>query len=198
MESHSQQSRTRLNTRFANIKYIFLDRDGVINRKPPEGEYISDWSRFHLLPGVERSIATLNASGRKVIVVSNQRGVALGLYSEADVRELHEKLQRHLATYSAHVDAFYFCPHDRGQCDCRKPGTGLFRRAFADFPNATPANSIMIGDSISDIESAQRLSFPSIFIPGDSAVRKDGADEAASMADATAKSLAEAVSNYLS
>lgn len=182
---------------FASVRYVFLDRDGVINRKPPEGEYVGRWSDFHPLPGAEQAIAALNASGRIVIVITNQRGVALGLYSEDDVRGLHEELQRHLSAYEAHVDAFYYCPHDKGQCECRKPATGLFEQAFRDFPEASPANSIVIGDSISDIQAARRLSIPSIFIPGDRQRRKQGAEEAGRLADATAESLADAVEHFL-
>lgn len=183
---------------FAGIKHVFLDRDGVINRKPPEGEYISQWKEFVLLPGVEQAIAALNASGRIVIVVTNQRGVALGLYAEEDMHSLHRELQSHLSGYSAHVDAFYYCPHDAGQCGCRKPGTGLFEQAFCDFPEASPANSLVIGDSISDIQAARNLSMQSIFIRGESQNQKPGAEEAALLASATADSLADAVQRCLS
>ena len=182
---------------FSGVRYVFLDRDGVINRKPPEGEYVWKWNDFHPLPGAEGAIAALNASGRVVIVVSNQRGVSLGLYTEDDLRALHGELRRHLSSYSARIDAFYYCPHDDGQCGCRKPGTGLFEQAFQDFPGASPANSILIGDSISDIEAARRLSMPSIFISGDPSSRKPGAERAGSLADATAESLSEAVARFL-
>lgn len=182
---------------FAGIEYVFLDRDGVINRKPPEGEYVGCWRDFHPLPGAEQAIAALNSSGRAVIVITNQRGVALGLYTEDDVRSLHGELQRHLSGFSAHIDAFYHCPHDKNECHCRKPGTGLFRQAFRDFPEASPTNSLVIGDSISDIEAAHRLAMPSIFIKGDPRRQKDGADQAASLADATAESLADAVARWL-
>lgn len=182
---------------FRHIRYVFLDRDGVINRKPAEGHYIGTWSDFHPLPGAEEAIAALNASGRAVIVVSNQRGVALGFYSENDVQALHRELQQHLANYSAHVDAFYYCPHDKDQCNCRKPGTGLFEQAFREFPGASATNSLMIGDSISDIEAARSLAMPSIFIHGDPRYQKSGADLAASLADRTAESLADAVKRYL-
>src|SRR5207248_7114562 len=93
-------------TDFRGITCVFLDRDGVINRKAPEGEYISEWSDFEILPGVEASIAALNRSAYRVIVVSNQRGIALGLYSAKDVDLLHLRLQRHLATHGGHIDAF--------------------------------------------------------------------------------------------
>lgn len=182
---------------FRGVQFVFLDRDGVINRKPPEGSYISKWSEFHLLPGAEDAIAKLNASGRTVIVITNQRGVALGLYSEDDVKALHCELQKHLAAKSARIDAFFYCPHDRGKCDCRKPGTALFKRAFATFPGAAPPNSIMIGDSLGDIEAAQRLSMPSIFVTGDLRYRKPGAEHASELASVTVESLAEAVAHFL-
>lgn len=182
---------------FTGIEYVFLDRDGVINRKPPEGKYVGRWSDFHPLAGAEQAIAALNRSGRTVIVITNQRGVALGLYTEDDVRSLHDKLQRHLAGYSARIDAFYHCPHDKNECDCRKPSTGLFQQAFRDFPAASPANSLVIGDSISDIEAARRLAMPSIFIKGDPRRQKEGADEAASLASAVSASLADAVARLL-
>jgi D-glycero-D-manno-heptose 1,7-bisphosphate phosphatase len=107
---------------FQSIRYVFLDRDGVINRKSPEGAYIGQWTDFHFLPGAESAIATLNRSSRRVIVVSNQRGIALGYYTAADVQNIHTRLQEHLGAHGATIDAFYYCPHDKEQCDCRKPG----------------------------------------------------------------------------
>jgi D-glycero-D-manno-heptose 1,7-bisphosphate phosphatase len=179
--------------RFEGIANVFLDRDGVINRKAPEGEYIAHWSEVEILPGVEEAIAALNRAGRRVMVVSNQRGIALGLYTAADVDAIHIKLQEHLAGFGAHIDAFYFCPHDEGECDCRKPGTGMFLRAFRDFPDAKANNSVMMGDSISDIEAARALGMRSIFIRGDQSTRKPGTERAVSLADAVAGSLLEAI-----
>jgi len=103
---------------FPKIKYVFLDRDGVTNRKLPEGQFVRYWRDFEFLRGAECAIATLNRSGRHIIVVTNQRGVALGLHTRADVDTLHLKMQDHLAEYDAHIDAFYYCPHDQNQCDC--------------------------------------------------------------------------------
>jgi D-glycero-D-manno-heptose 1,7-bisphosphate phosphatase len=182
---------------FPGIEYVFLDRDGVINRKLAEGEYVGHWDHFHLLPGVEEAIAALNLSGRKVIVITNQRGIALGYYSSADVSVLHEQLQNYLASRGAHIDAFYFCPHDKNECDCRKPKTGLFEQAFRDFPGASAMNSIVIGDSLSDIEAAHNLSAPSIFIQGDPEFQKPGAEKAGSSANAVADSLLQAVNRFL-
>lgn len=177
---------------FTGIHCVFLDRDGVINRKPPENHYISRWNEFHILPGVEAAIAGLNRSCRSVIVVSNQRGIALGKYSAADVEALHSRLQQHLEAYGARVDAFYFCPHDKDQCDCRKPRPGLFLQAFRDFPGASAANSLLIGDSLSDIEAARNLGMRSVFVEGDPETRKPGGDEASALADASVESLAAA------
>jgi D-glycero-D-manno-heptose 1,7-bisphosphate phosphatase len=186
-----------LTTALHTVRCVFLDRDGVINRKAPEGAYIGRWSDFHILPGVEEAIASLNRAGYLVIVVSNQRGVALGRYTSADVDALHLRLQQHLGAHAARVDAFYFCPHDKRACDCRKPKIGLFQQAFRDFPQATRANSLVIGDSLSDIEAARNLGVPSIFIEGDPATQKAGAHTAAQVADRVAHSLSEAVALLL-
>ena len=183
---------------FPGIKYVFLDRDGVTNRKPPEGQFVRCWRDFEFLPGAESAIAALNRSGRHIIVISNQRGIALGLYTRADVDTLHMKLQEHLAGHDAHIAAFYYCPHDRNQCDCRKPKTGLFEQVFRDFPEASAQNSIVIGDSITDIQAARTLGLFAIFIQGDPKTQKPGAEKAAALADAVANSLIEAVEKYLS
>ena len=180
-----------------HIQYVFLDRDGVINRKLPEGEYVTSWERFQILPGAEEAIARLNECGYTVIVLTNQRGIALGYYTEADVNALHESLQNHLKRYTAHIDAFYYCPHDKDQCNCRKPQVGLFEQAARAFPGVSASNSVVIGDSLSDIEAAQKFGARSVFIEGDPKFQKPGSDKARSLANASAKSLIEAVS-YLS
>jgi D-glycero-D-manno-heptose 1,7-bisphosphate phosphatase len=128
-------------TSFSDAQYVFLDRDGGINRKLAESEYVGRWDKFEILPGIETAIAALNRSTRKVIVVTNQRGIALGHYTAADVDSLHRQLQRHLAEHDARIDALYFCPHDKNECNCRKPKTGLFEDAFMDFPGASAATA---------------------------------------------------------
>ena len=137
----------------SDISHVFLDRDGVLNRKPAQGGFVTHWEEFELLPGVDDAIATLNRSGRKVIVVTNQRGIALGLYSLPDLERMHNQLQALLGQRGAQLDAIYVCPHESGQCNCRKPLTGLFEQAFLDFPDARPQSSVMVGDSLRDIEA---------------------------------------------
>lgn len=179
------------------LKTVFLDRDGVINRKMPEGQYVSGWERFHLLSGVPEAIAALNRKGLRVFVITNQRGIALGLYSSADVEAIHVKLQHVLAESGAHVDGFYFCPHDKLQCNCRKPRPGLFEQAKADFPEITPEGSVVIGDSLSDIEFGHNLGLRTIFIEGDAEHRKPGALQAMELANEHSPSLPAAVDQLL-
>jgi D-glycero-D-manno-heptose 1,7-bisphosphate phosphatase len=180
--------------RRASIQHVFLDRDGVINRKLPEGKYVTRWEELELLPGVAGAIAALNRSGRKVIVVSNQRGVALGLMTAAEIEAIHDRLRAELALEAASLDAIYYCPHDRDECDCRKPRTGMIEAAFRDFSGAVPGNSILIGDSVSDMECGRAAGMATILI-GNAALQdgKQGAEVARSIADATVESLAEAV-----
>ena len=163
----------------------------------PEGRYVTAWAEFRLLAGVPEAIARLNRAGLRVIVVSNQRGIALSLYSAADVEAIHRELQKLLQASGAHVDAFYFCPHDKEQCDCRKPLPGMFEQAQREFPDVTAAQSVMIGDSLSDIEFGKRLGMRTVFIEGDSGQQKAGAEKAARLADVRTASLGEAVDGLL-
>jgi D-glycero-D-manno-heptose 1,7-bisphosphate phosphatase len=182
--------------KFANISYVFLDRDGVLNRSLV-GSYVISWEQFEVLPGVEPAIAQLNRSGRKVIVVTNQRGIALGLHSEADLRALHDRLREHLATHGAYLDAIYYCPHDNGECHCRKPQTGMFEQAFQDFPGASASNSVMVGDSLVDVEAASLLGMRSVFISSPADQLRSDAAHASKLATAVATSLLDSVRRYL-
>ena len=179
------------------LQYVFLDRDGVLNRKLPEGRFIRTWDDFELLPGVPEAIARLNRAALKTIVLTNQRGIALGHCTDEDVNNLHDRLRQTLESQSAHIDAIFYCPHDEGKCECRKPKPGLFLKAFQEFPEATPENSVMIGDSLSDIEGAQAIGISTIFVRGDKSTGKPGAEQAELMADAAANSLPDAVSILL-
>lgn len=180
-----------------DMKTVFLDRDGVINDKMPEGRYVTSWAEFHLLPGVAEAIAKLNQAGLRVVVVSNQRGISLGLYTAADVLSIHSALQNLLSSHGAHVDGFYFCPHGRGECNCRKPLPGLFEQAVAEFPEIAAATSVMIGDSKSDVEFGRRLGMTVVFIDGDPKRQKPGNKAAGDLADLRFPSLAEAVKALL-
>ena len=172
---------------------MFLDRDGVLNEKLPEGQYVRTPAELRTLSGAGAAVARLNRAGLRVLVVSNQRGIALGLYSAADVERVHAYLGQQLSADGAHIDAFYFCPHDRLECGCRKPLPGMFEQARTDFPDITAASSVMIGDSLSDIEFGKRLGMATVFIAGGRESRNAGAEDAAALADLRFPSLAEAV-----
>jgi D-glycero-D-manno-heptose 1,7-bisphosphate phosphatase len=169
----------------------------VLNRKLAEGRYVTARAEFHLLPGVPEAIARLNRAGLRVIVVSNQRGIALGRYTAAAVEAIHDAFQRELAAHDAHVDAFFFCPHDKNQCTCRKPLPGLFYQARARFPEIAERSSVMIGDSWSDIEFGRRLGLLTVFIESDRRLQKPGIEAAPQIANLCAASLAEAVEALL-
>jgi D-glycero-D-manno-heptose 1,7-bisphosphate phosphatase len=179
------------------VRYVFLDRDGVLNRKMPEGAYVRDWAQFHWLPGALDAVGRMNRAGLTVILVSNQRGIALGLYTTEELELIHANMQSQLARHGARLDAIYYCPHDQGECHCRKPETGLFEQAWQRFPQANAKNSLVIGDSLSDIEAGHRLGMKTIFIDGEADRQKPGATVAAELADDVAGSLLEAVETHL-
>jgi D-glycero-D-manno-heptose 1,7-bisphosphate phosphatase len=138
------------------IRAAFLDRDGVINRKAPEGEYVTRWEDFHFLPGVAEAIAQLNQAEFSVIVVTNQRCVAKGLITQADLEKMHKRMSDHLASAGAQIDAIYYCPHETEMlCNCRKPEPGMLLET-ARSRDLDLASSWMIGDSEIDIQAGKK------------------------------------------
>jgi len=138
---------------------LFLDRDGVINAAPPEGEYIRRWEEFQLLPEAVSWIRLFKAAGYLAIVLTNQRGIALGLYSHADLLALHERMRAELASQGAFLDDIFYCPHEEGACDCRKPRPGLVLEAQGKW-NIDLSASLLIGDSDRDRLLAERCHIP--------------------------------------
>ena len=136
---------------------VFLDRDGVINRRAPEGEYITTVADFELLPGVADALRALSDAGAAFFVATNQRGVARGLLSDAALAQIHEHMTADLAQAGVRLDGVYVCPHEEGECDCRKPDVGLMRQAKADHPWIDFERSHMVGDSLRDLEAGHRL-----------------------------------------
>jgi D-glycero-D-manno-heptose 1,7-bisphosphate phosphatase len=179
------------------VRYVFLDRDGVLNRKMPEGAYVTRWAQFQWLPGAVEAITRMNRAGLTLILITNQRGVALGLLTAEQLEHIHGEMQADLARHGARLDAIYCCTHDKDECRCRKPDVGLFEQAMKDFPLVNADNSVVIGDSISDIQAGQRLGMKTIFIQGEPERQKAGADAAATLANAVAGSLLQAVEMHL-
>ncbi len=128
---------------------VFLDRDGVINRKAAAGEYIRGWSEFEFLPNITDWIRRFNALDFLVIVVTNQRGIARGMMTRESVDEIHRNMIAELASRGARVDDVLVCPHEENSCDCRKPKPGMVKEAQARW-NIDLKGSLMIGDSDTD------------------------------------------------
>ncbi len=149
-------------------KALFLDRDGTINEY---GEYIYKISDFKFIPGVINFIRWHNFQGYKVIVITNQAGIAKGYYKEEDVIKLHKWVDEELLKYNARIDAWYYCPHHpeaiiekyKINCNCRKPKTGLLEKAITDF-DVDITQSLLIGDKIWDIECGKNMGIKSFFI----------------------------------
>jgi histidinol-phosphate phosphatase family protein len=169
----------------------FLDRDGVINRKAREGEYITRWEDVAILPGVAEAISILHGAGFRVIVVTNQRCVAKGLISIAELETLHQRICGLLGKAGAVIDAVYYCPHeDEPKCRCRKPAAGMLLDAARDHAIDLAA-SWMIGDSKADVEAGRNAGCKTALIVTEPSSMADSALlAAASLLDAVQKILA--------
>lgn len=162
------QSRDRETPRRA----CFLDRDGVLNRRAAPDDYVKSVAEFEWLAGAREGVRRLNDEGWLVLVVTNQRGIARGLMSAADVEAIHARAQRELREVGAHVDGFYYCPHGDGDhCACRKPQPGLILRAAQDW-NVDLASSFLVGDDERDIEAARRAGVRAVKMASDGDLRE--------------------------
>lgn len=149
-------------------KIIFLDRDGTIN---VEVDYLYKKEDFKFEDNADKAIKIFNDLGYKVIVVTNQSGIARGYYSEEDLKKLHEHIDEELGKIGAKVNAYYYCPHHpeatidkyKVDCQCRKPNLGMFLEAKKDF-NIDFENSIIVGDKVSDLESGVRLGMKTVLV----------------------------------
>jgi D-glycero-D-manno-heptose 1,7-bisphosphate phosphatase len=121
------------------------------------GEYVTRPEQLRLLPAAADGIRALSQAGLRVVVVTNQRGIALGRMTVSDLDAIHRKMLGDLAASNAQVDAIYYCPHDVGQCDCRKPSTGMFERARDELSGIDFARSVVIGDSPNDWQAGRAL-----------------------------------------
>jgi D-glycero-D-manno-heptose 1,7-bisphosphate phosphatase len=170
-------------------KAAFLDRDGVLNRKAPEGQYVTRWEEMEFLPGAREAIRSLNQAGYFVVVVSNQRCVAKGLITASELEAMHARMGDEFAAAGARIDAIYYCPHDfEPPCSCRKPQPGMLLEA-ARTHELDLAASWMIGDSAHDMEAGR--------VAGCSTARVIQDAKSAGGADVVASSLLDAVHKIL-
>ena len=140
---------------------LFVDRDGTLN---PDLHYLREADRIELFRGVGNALSLVRDHGFLVICVTNQSGVERGFYSREEVERIHERLNVLLRPHRAHIDAFYYCPHvPETQCECRKPGTLLFRQARDDW-NIDMATSAIVGDRGLDVEAGRKLGLLTAFV----------------------------------
>lgn len=144
------------------MKLIILDRDGVINED--SDEYIKSPDEWVPIPGSLEAIARLNRAGYRVVVASNQSGLARGLFSYDDLSRIHEKLHRLLAKVGGRIEAIFFCPHGpEDHCRCRKPQAGLFED-IAQRLQLDVAGVPAVGDSLRDLQAAQAVGATAILV----------------------------------
>jgi len=135
---------------------VFLDRDGVINAKLPEGRYVRYASEFRLLPGVIQALRTLEKLGYLRVLITNQRGIGRGLMTEEQLEAVHARMKKELQSKGVTLDAVYYCPHDEHEnCSCRKPQPGMILNASRDL-EIDLSLSYMVGDSPADIGAGKQ------------------------------------------
>jgi D-glycero-D-manno-heptose 1,7-bisphosphate phosphatase len=132
---------------------VFLDRDGVINFKPEPNEYIRTWAEFRIIPSIADWIRLFNALDLLVIVVTNQRGVALGQIAAEDLARIHKEMKEELLRLGARIDDIFCCVHEEGTCNCRKPRPAMVMEAARKW-EIDLTQSLLIGDSPRDEELA--------------------------------------------
>ena len=156
----------------SSMKFIFLDRDGVINQ---DTGYVYKEEDFHILPGVIEALKKLKEERYKIIIITNQAGVGRGLYTESDVEDLHKHFQEILKSRELSVESFYFCPHHpekgitekyKAKCSCRKPEPGMILQAKKDYNLKDLSNYFFIGDKESDIEAGKAAGCKTILVKG--------------------------------
>jgi histidinol-phosphate phosphatase family protein len=152
-------------TNIDNSWSLFLDRDGVINEKL-ENDYVKNWDEFKFKGGVLQAIAGLRKIFGRIFIVTNQRGVGLGVMTEDKLNEIHDKLLSEITSLSGRIDKIYYCTAVDNCAECRKPNIGMGLRAKEDFPEIEFSKSIMVGDSISDMEFGLRLGMKNIYCNG--------------------------------
>jgi histidinol-phosphate phosphatase family protein len=151
---------------------LFLDRDGVINRRIVD-DYVKTWDQFEFLPGVVDALKQFHQAFGRIIVVSNQQGVGKGLMNEQDVISVHSRMMAEIELAGGKVDAVFFSPHLRSERSVmRKPNVGMALKARRQFPEIRFNHSVMAGDSLSDMIFGKRAGMKTVLISTDSTLAK--------------------------
>ena len=143
---------------------LFLDRDGVINYKI-ENDYVKNWSQFKFLPDALKAVKGLSKIFGKIIIVTNQRGIGKGLMTKKDLLEVHRNMLTNISGAGGRIDKIYYCPCDiDDNSRYRKPNIGMALQAKKDFPEIDFSKSIVVGDSLSDMEFGKKSGMLTILI----------------------------------
>lgn len=135
---------------FKPKKVVFLDRDGVINKKAPKADYVKKWDEFGFIPGAIEGMKYLSQNGYQIYIITNQAGIARGMMTQEDLADIHKNLKEELSKHGIKIEAIYYCPHgwDEG-CDCRKPKPGMFYQAAREH-DIDLTKTIFVGDDERD------------------------------------------------
>lgn len=148
-------------------KVMFLDRDGVINKKAPKAEYVKSWDEFEFLPGSIEAIKLLSRQGYKIFIITNQAGISRGAMTEHDLKIIHLNLVKELKKEDIEITGIYYCPHGwRDGCACRKPKPGMFFKA-ANEHNLDLSKSTFIGDDQRDLEAGNAAGCRTFLVDSD-------------------------------
>lgn len=143
---------------------LFLDRDGVINKRV-RGGYVRRVEEFEFLEGVLEAIPELNRVFGRLVMVTNQQGIGKGLMTEEDLKKVHDYMIQEILKHGGRVDAVYFSPFlEQENHPMRKPGTGMALKAREDFPDIEFRRSVMVGDSPSDVEFGKKCGMKTVLI----------------------------------
>lgn len=143
---------------------LFLDRDGVINKRKID-DYVKSWDEFEFIPGVQEAISRLTKHFEKIIIVSNQQGIGKMLMSEKDLELIHQRMNNEIKKKGGTITNIYFCPYLEAENSInRKPEPGMGYMAKKDFPDIDFKKSVMVGDSITDMQFGRNLGMVNVFI----------------------------------
>jgi D-glycero-D-manno-heptose 1,7-bisphosphate phosphatase len=146
---------------------LFLDRDGVINRRL-KADYVKNWSEFEFMPHIREVLLEIHAIFPRILVVTNQQGIGKGLMSEKDLFDIHEKMLTYLNEDKVLINRVYHCPALKSQNNPkRKPAIGMALSAKNDFPDIDFSYSLMIGDSLSDMQFGRNTGMKTLFFGND-------------------------------
>lgn len=142
---------------------LFLDRDGVINHET-EGDYITQWSQFKFYDGVKQALEILAQKFNRIIIITNQRGISKGLMDENDLREIHLNMLGAIEAAGGRIDRIYYCIDMNDDSVNRKPNPGMALQAQKDFPEIDFKRSLMIGNTMADMQFGRNIGAHTIFI----------------------------------